>query len=132
MEVGPPSHAGGGSLSRSTPAQRNVLLQDKQLKLRGDREKETHKKLKDRDFILTPAFDPALLQATCMNSKFDLIFNNIGWEDAWEIDEKGCKLLTIEFLCTLKPGDSEFAFRLFGKEYSIPWRQFSGLLGFPI
>jgi hypothetical protein len=67
-----------------------------------------------------------------MNSKFDLIFNNIGWEDAWEIDEKGCKLLTIEFLCTLKPGDSEFAFRLFGKEYSIPWRQFSGLLGFPI
>jgi hypothetical protein len=67
-----------------------------------------------------------------MNSKFDLIFNNIGWEDAWEIDEKGCKLLTIEFLCTLKPGDSEVAFRLFGKEYSIPWRQFSGLLGFPI
>jgi hypothetical protein len=36
-------------------------LQDKQLNLRDDREKEIHKKLKDRDFILTSAFDPALL-----------------------------------------------------------------------
>jgi hypothetical protein len=57
-----------------------------------------------------------------MDSKFELVFKNIGWEDAWEINEQGCKLLTIEFLCTLKPSDSEVAFKLFGKEYSIPWR----------
>jgi hypothetical protein len=49
-----------------------------------------------------------------MDSEFELVFKNIGWEDAWEIDEQECKLLTIEFLCTLKPGDSEVAFRLVG------------------
>jgi hypothetical protein len=43
------------------PWERHVLLQDKQLKLWADREKEIYKKLKEWDFILTPAFDPALL-----------------------------------------------------------------------
>jgi hypothetical protein len=40
IEVDPPSPAASGSSSRSTLAERNVLLQDKQLKLRDDREKE--------------------------------------------------------------------------------------------
>jgi hypothetical protein len=62
-------------------------LQDKQLNLRDDREKEIHKKLKDRDFFLTSAFDPALLQAIDTDSEFDLIFKAIGCEDAWEINE---------------------------------------------
>lgn len=100
MDVDPPSPA-AEQLSRAAPAEKNVLLQDKQLKLRGDWEKEIYKKLKDRDFVLTPAYDPALLQATGMNSKFDLIFKTIGLENAWDIDEQGCKLLTIEFLCTV-------------------------------
>lgn len=39
-------------------------MQEKQLKLRGDREKNIYKKLKTWDFVLTPAYDPALLQAT--------------------------------------------------------------------
>jgi hypothetical protein len=58
--------------------ERNILLLDKQLKFRDDREKEIYKKLKDRDFVLTSAFDPALLQAIGMDSEFDLIFKNIG------------------------------------------------------
>jgi hypothetical protein len=37
-------------------------------------EKEVHKKPKDQDFILTPAFDLALLQAIGIDSAFDLIF----------------------------------------------------------
>jgi len=41
--------------------ERNVFLQEKQLKLRDDREKNIYKKLKDQDFVLTPTFDPALL-----------------------------------------------------------------------
>jgi hypothetical protein len=56
MEVDPSSPAAGGSSSQSAPTERSVLLQDKQLKLWDDREKEIHKKLKDREFILTPAF----------------------------------------------------------------------------
>ena len=100
MEVDPLSPAVGAS-SRSAPLERNVLLQEKQLKLRRDREKNIYKKLKTWDFVLTPAYDLALLQATGMITEFKLIFRTIGWEDAWEIDEPGCKLLTIEFLCTL-------------------------------
>ena len=66
-----------------------------------------------------------------MDSEFELIFKAVGWEDAWEIDESGCKLLTIEFLCTLQTIDSEVSFRFFGKGFSFPWKNFSELLGFP-
>jgi hypothetical protein len=34
---------------------------------RDDREKEIHKNLKDQEFVLTPAFDPALLQVWILN-----------------------------------------------------------------
>ena len=60
IEVDPPSPAVGAP-SRSAPVERNILLQEKQLKLRGDREKNIYKKLKTQDFILTPAYDLALL-----------------------------------------------------------------------
>ena len=65
-----------------------------------------------------------------MIAEFKHIFRTIGWEDAWGIDEPGCKLLTIEFLCTLQPTNSEVSFRLFKKEFSIPCKNFSELLGF--
>ena len=77
MEVDPPSPAVGAS-SRSAPVERNVLLQEKQLKLRDDTEKDIYKKLKTQRFVLTPAYDPALLQATCMNTEFKLIFKAVG------------------------------------------------------
>ena len=106
MEVDLPSPAAGAP-SQSAPMERNVLLQEKQLKLRGDREKNIYKKLKTQDFVLTPAYDPALPQATGMLIEFKLIFRTIRWEDAWGIDEPGCKLLTIQFLYTLQPTDSK-------------------------
>ena len=59
MEVDPLSPAVGAP-SRSALVERNVLLQEKQLKLRDDREKNIYKKQKDRDFILTPSFSPQL------------------------------------------------------------------------
>jgi hypothetical protein len=62
--------------------------------------------------------------------EFETIFKAIGWENVWEIDEPGSKLLRAEFLCTLQPTNSEVSFRLFGKVFSIPWTQFSELLGF--
>ena len=102
--------------------ERNVLLQEKQLKLRDGTKKDIYKKLKTRRFVLTPAYDLALLQATGMNTKFELIFKVVGWEYVWEINEPGSKLLTTEFLCTLNPTDSEVSFRLFGKDFSIPWK----------
>ena len=81
MEVDPLSPTVGAS-SQSAPVERNVLLQEKQLKLRGDREKNIYKKLKTRDFILTPAYHLALLQTIGMLTEFKLIFKTIGWEDA--------------------------------------------------
>jgi len=45
MEVDPPSPTVGAS-SQSAPVARNVLLQEKQLKLWGDRKKNIYKKLK--------------------------------------------------------------------------------------
>ena len=65
-----------------------------------------------------------------MDTKFEIIFKTVGWENVWQIDEPGSKLLTLEFLCTLQTTNSEVTFRLFGKDFSIPWKQLSELLGF--
>ena len=65
-----------------------------------------------------------------MDTEFEIIFRTIGWENIWQIDVLGSKLLTLEFLCTLQTTNSEVTFRLFGKDFSIPWKLFSELLGF--
>jgi len=65
-----------------------------------------------------------------MNTEFEIIFTTVGWENVWEINEQGSKLLTAKFLCTLQITDSEVTFRLFGKDFSVPWKNFSELLGF--
>jgi predicted double-glycine peptidase len=82
-------------------------------------EKDVFKQLKIQRFILTPTYDPALLHATGMDAEFEIIFRTVGWENVWQIDEPRSKLLTLEFLCTLQPTDSEVTFRLFGKDFSI-------------
>ena len=104
MKVDPPSPT-ARALSRPAPMERNVLLQEKQLKLWYDTENNIYKKLKTQRFVVTPAYNLALLQAIGMNTEFEFIFKAIGWEDVWEINEPGSKLLTAKFLCTLKPTD---------------------------
>jgi len=79
----------------------NILLEEKQLKLRNKMEKDAFKQLKIRRFILTPSYDPTLLCSTGMDTKFEIIFKTVGWENVWQIDETGSRLLTLEFLCTL-------------------------------
>ena len=110
--------------SRSSSAEKNILLEEKHLKLRDKTEKEVYKQLKTRRFILTPAYDPALLQPTCMNTEFEIIFKTVGWENAWQIDELGSKLLTAEFLCTLQTTDSEVTFRLFWERLFYSLKEF--------
>jgi hypothetical protein len=65
-----------------------------------------------------------------MNTEFELIFRNIGWEDAWIITEEGSKLLTIEFLCTLTLDDDNVEFRLFNRSFTMTWKTLSTTLGF--
>jgi hypothetical protein len=50
-----------------------------------------------------------------MNTEFETIFKAVGWENIWEIDEPGSKLLAAEFLCMLPPTNSEVLFRPFEK-----------------
>ena len=64
-----------------------------------------------------------------MDVEFDFIFRTVGWESVWNITEQGSKLLTLEFLCTLQITDTGAKFRLFGKEFSIPLKEFSLLVG---
>lgn len=130
MEVDPPFLAIGSS-SRTAQEESFTLLRDKDIKLQDNREKGIFWALKERTFAHTPVLDSALLQSTGMDSEFDLTFKNIGWENAWELHEQGCRFLTIEFLCTLQPKDTEVYFRLFNKEFSPSWKKFSRFLCFP-
>jgi hypothetical protein len=55
-----------------------------------------------------------------MDLEFEIMFRTVGWENVWQIDELGSKLLTMEFLCALQTTEAEVTFRLFGKDFSIP------------
>jgi hypothetical protein len=108
----------------------NILIEDKNLKLRGHKEKEKFKDLKDREFGLTPAYDPQLLQDTGMDVEFGYIFFVVGWSKVWPINEDGFRLLTIKILCTLQFTNLGVEFRMFIKKFSLTWRQLSNLFGF--
>ena len=119
MHVDVPSFAVGAPFGSSS-AEKNIILEEKHLKLRNKTEKGAYKQLKTRRFINTSVYDPALLQSIGMNVEFKIIFKTIGWENVWHIDELGSKLLPAEFLCTLQTTDSEVTFRLFEKDFSVP------------
>jgi hypothetical protein len=99
MSIHPPTAPTLASSSSPAP---KILRKPSQLGLRDSHEKEVYKKIKDKEFTHTPAFDLALLQEASMSSKFDAIFSLIGWTSAWDVSELGSKLLTIEFLWTLR------------------------------
>ena len=130
MHVDVPSPVVAAPPLGSSSAEKNNLLEEKHLKFRNTTEKDTYTKLKTRRFILTPTYDPALLQSTGVNTEFEIIFETFGWENVWEINGPGLKLLTAECLYTLQTTDSEVIFRLFGKDFSVPKKNFSELLGF--
>jgi hypothetical protein len=58
--------------------------------------------IKDHKFKPTPMYDPVLLQAIGMDSEFTSIWQAIGWEEIDPLFKEGSRLLTIQFLCSLK------------------------------
>jgi len=88
--------------SSSSDPQVKVLLKIADLGLKTRRKKEVYQQLKNKDFIHTPTLDPILLQETCIDTEFDLIFQMVGWTNFWNITELGSRLLTTGFLCTLQ------------------------------
>jgi hypothetical protein len=108
------------SVPRSSSAsqlEHHVLLQERHIKLRTTYEKDLMSK--DREFEHTSTFDPYFLQKIGMDAEFDLIFHNIGWDNNRSISEDGCKLLTLEFLCTLSFTKTYVSFRLFNEQYEF-------------
>jgi hypothetical protein len=128
MSIDPPAAPTPASSSSPMP---KILRKPSHLGLRDSHEKEVYKKIKDKEFTHTPAFDLALLQEAGMSSEFNAIFSLIGWTSAWDVSELGSKLLTIEFLYTLRVTESGVYFRLFTCEFFPTWRELSNLLNFP-
>jgi hypothetical protein len=128
MSDDPPPAPAPASFTSPAP---KILLKPNQLGLRDSRKKDVYKKIKDKEFTHTPAFDLALLQEVGMSTEFDTIFSLLGWVSAWDVAELGSKLLTIEFLCTLRTTESGVYFRLFKQEFYPTWRELSDLLNFP-
>ena len=88
MQIDVPSPAVGAP-PQSSSAEKNILLEEKHLKLWNKMEKDAFKQLKVQRFILTSTYDPAILCAIGMDIEFDFRFRAIGWEDVWNIHEQG-------------------------------------------
>ena len=86
--------------------------------------------IKHRSFGHTRAFDPELLEKTGMDIDFAHVWHAVGWDDFMPFEENGSRLLTIQFLCTLREVDDGVCFLLFGNERYFNWRNFSHLLSF--
>ena len=97
--------------------------------MRNDRERQAYAMIKHRSFVHTRAFDPDLLEKTGMGVDFARVWHAVGWDSFVPIEENGSRLLTIQFLCTLREVDDGVSFRLFGVERYFNWRNFSHLLG---
>src|SRR6185295_13846907 len=57
-----------------------------------------------------------------MYEDFSNVWHEIGWDNFVLVEEYGSRLLTIQFLCTLREVENGVYFRLFGKEYLLSWK----------
>ena len=80
------------------------------LDLRDDRERQGYAILKNRSFVHTRAFDPDLLIKIGMYEDFSNVWHEIGWDSFVPIEEYGSRLLTIQFLCTLREVENRVYF----------------------
>jgi hypothetical protein len=88
-----------------------------------------YEKLKKHSFILTPMFNEEFMQEVGLESKFNQIFALLGWTSFYNTSKRGSRLLTLEFLCTLKSSNDGVTFWLFRQEHTLSWRKLSNALG---
>jgi hypothetical protein len=105
------------------------MIDERNLKLRGE-EVDKYNLIKDRGVTLTRVIGLALLHRTGMDIELNHIFHEVGWENFCTINEPGCELLTLEFLCILKLFWDGIKFTLFNKEFNLTWKQLSLHWGF--
>jgi hypothetical protein len=75
-------------------------------------------------------FSEEFMQEAGLNSEFSQIFFLLGWTSFYHTSERGCRLLTLDFLCTLKFSNDGVTFQLFCQEHTLSWRRMSNALGF--
>lgn len=77
------------------------------LDLEGDQEPQEYVLIKDWEFMHTPAYDADLLEKDllekiCMDAELFTVWKAIRWANVSPIEEEGSRLLTIQFLCSLR------------------------------
>jgi hypothetical protein len=114
----------------ASQSQGKILTADVNLHIRRGEEKDIYEKLKKRSFVLTPMFSKEFIQEEGLDSVFSQIFALLGWTSFYNTSERGSRLLTLEFLCTLKSSNDGVTFQLFCQEHTLSWRKLSNALGF--
>ena len=100
------------------------------LYLWSDRECQAYAMIKRQSFGHTRAFDPDLLEKTGMDIDFANVWHAVGWDGFVPIKENGSRLLTIQFLCTVREEANGVHFIFFGNEYYYTSWDFNHILGF--
>nr|AAX95929.1 hypothetical protein LOC_Os11g26450 [Oryza sativa Japonica Group]ABA93434.1 hypothetical protein LOC_Os11g26450 [Oryza sativa Japonica Group] len=86
--------------------------------------------LSDREYAHTREYSLELLKKISMDVEFRAIWKAVGWQRFAVVDEPGSRLLSLQFLCTLKEIEDEISFCFFHKEYTLTWKGLSTSLGF--
>nr|AAM08861.1 Hypothetical protein with similarity to putative retroelement [Oryza sativa Japonica Group] len=100
------------------------------LDLVSDRERQAYYMLSDQKYAHMREYSPELLKKIGMDVEFRSIWKAIGWQRFAVVDEPGSRLLTLQFLCTLKEIEDGISFHFFRKEFTLTWKGLSTLLGF--
>jgi len=98
--------------------------------LESEWEMQAYNLMKEREFLHSPAFDPAFLHQIGMDVEFDTIFEHLGWSRVSPVHELGSRLLTIQILGTLQIADYGITFHCFRRDFSIYWKDLANRLGF--
>ena len=76
--------------------------------------------IRHRQFEHTKVIDPELLHRTGMDEEFFEVFGAIGWGEFWDSSEySGSRLLTLEFMSTVKATADSIYFCLHGHEFNF-------------
>jgi hypothetical protein len=75
-------------------------------------------------------FNEEFMQEVGLDSEFSQIFALVGWTSFYKTSERGSRLLTLEFFCTLKSSNDGVTFQLFRQEHTLSWRKLSNALGY--
>lgn len=134
-----PHHSGGSSHERVEEEQVHALvpfIPANRMMDPHDNLLLTHEELRKLytlhtcGFNHTTVLDEQLMDQTGMSIDFPNIFYAIGWISFWQVPEFGIKLLSQEFLATLKSNNEGVTFRMFNKDYALTWGTLSTILGF--